>query len=184
MDDEEDVAAKVLRLLAVTAGIVQEEEKGEEEGSAGHEERPPPLPVPPRAPIRRLTSTRICNEAIFSRRFLFRLSRCLMYSTALNRIVLLELLMFFKVGIISVISLKPLRIVLRRFCSDAMWFARFSSSVRSSLVPDRLLLGLESRRRRCCCCSSSSAGDDGDAGRFRLLLLLLLPPPCGGNDDC
>lgn len=45
-------------------------------------------------------------------------------------------------GMISVISLNPFRIVLRRFCSDAMWFARFSSSVNSSLYGLRFVVGV------------------------------------------
>lgn len=58
-----------------------------------------------------------CN---FSRRLLFLRSRYFMKSTALNNTVLFELLMFFRVGMMSVKSLNPVLIVLRRFCSEAM----------------------------------------------------------------
>lgn len=42
--------------------------------------------------------------------------------------------MFLRVGTKSVRSLNPFLMVLLLFCSDAMWFARFSSSVSNSLV--------------------------------------------------
>lgn len=57
-----------------------------------------------------------------------------MNSTALKRIVLLELFMFFKVGVMSVRSWKPMRIVLRRFCSETRWLARFVSSCLKEMV--------------------------------------------------
>lgn len=107
---------------------------------------------------------RSCNDVNLSLKCRLRFSSCRMYSAALNKMVLFEWWMFFNVGINSVISLKPVRIALRRRCSLAMWLARLSSSVSrgwseisSSSCWCCWSADVVSSSCCCCCCCCSSS---------------------------